>query len=502
MSVLKRARAGAKSFLSNDTDDFSSSPIPRHSSAQTAVLLVVLAVALLGTVLFFDFLYPLSPARLERPATALMQNLAFWRRIRQSPPDALNDPESLAVLIVLGAVIGFAAYALAIWLAWRKPPTRPLLAISVGSSALFMLVTLWSLPNFNTDVYDHILYARTATEYGENPYIVTPVDFRSDSIYPYASPRYVNVPTNKLPAWTLLSMGAAALAGDDPVTNLLVARGSITLFSIGSVILIALILLRWNPHYAVAGVIIYGWNPLTIVMAQGKTEPMMVFFVMLGVLMLIMKHYRWMVVFLAVATLVKLIPMLFVGVYLLREIKARRWREVVISGGLFALVIVALSLPFINTADTVQDQLALLQRSGSELPGSVRLVFAAGFVGLLLYMGLYRARSDRQMLWSWAFAMLYFGLFLTEITLAWYHLPFIAIASVAIRWPMVLTMLAITWTSFLLNAWRAASTPAFTLPSPDVPRLALYLALPMVALLGSLALYALRTRRAAHPNNA
>ena len=502
MSSLAGVRQGVTSFLFNDTDDVAPIPTLRLSHAQTAGLLIVLSLLMLVPVIFFNYLYPLSPARIERPATALMQDLGLWRWFGQRQPDALSNRYTLAALIVLGSLISFATYGLAIWLVWKKAATRTLLAIAIGGSLVFMLLSLWSLPNFNTDIYDHILRARTVSEYGENPYIVEPAAFPQDPIYPYASPKFIHMTTDKLPTWTLISAAGAEVAGDDATTNLLAARGLITLFNIGSVVLIVLILRRWNPLYAVAGAIAYGWNPANIILTQGKPDPVMVFFLLLGVLMLTMQRYRWMVILLAIATLTKLIPLPLVGIYFLRELKARRWKELVIGGLLFVVVVVALYLPFVNTLDVAQDQLRLLRRGGSGLPGGIRYVFVAGFAMLVLYLGLRRADSDRKMLWSWALALLYFALFLTKIVNSWYHLTFIAVAAVAIRWPMVLMMLAITWSSFLLNTWRAASTPEFTLPSPEIPRLVMYLSLPALALLGSAALVAVRIRRSNQLHNA
>lgn len=502
MASLAGARQGATSFLFSDTDDLVPIPTPRFSHAQTAGLLIVLSLLMLVPVIFFNYLYPLSPARIERPATALMQDLGLWRWVAERQPGALSNPDSLAALIVLGSVIAFAAYGLAIWLVWKKAATRMLLAIAMVGSLVFMLLSLWSLPNFNTDIYDHILRARTVSEYGENPYTVEPAEFPQDPVFPYASPKFIYMTTDKLPTWTLVSAAGAEVAGDDATTNLLAARGLITVFNLGNVVLIMLILQRWNPLYAVAGAIAYGWNPVNIILTQGKPDPVMVFFLLLAVLMLTMKRYRWMVVFLAIATVTKLIPLPLAGIYFLRELKARHWKEFFISGVLFAVVVVALYLPFVNTLDVAQDQLGLLRRGGSGLPSGIRYIFAAGFAVTALYLGLRHADDDRQMLWSWALAMLFFALFLTKIVNSWYHLTFIAIAAVAIRWPMILMMLAITWSSFLLNMWRAASTPEFTLPSPEIPRLVMYLTLPVLALLLSAALFAIRTRRAAHPRNA
>jgi len=395
---------------------------------------------------------------------------------------------------VLASIVSFSAYGLAIWLVWRRTPSRALMTTIVSSALAFMVLSVWSLPNFNTDIYDHILRARTITEYRENPYTVEPAAFPQDPIFPYTSPKFIYMTTDKLPVWTLVSAVGAAVAGDDPTTNLLVARGTITLFNMANVMLIVRILRRWNPLYAMAGAVAYGWNPVNIILTQGKPDPVMVFFLLLAVLTLSAKRYRLMIIFLALATLTKLIPLPLAGIYFLREIKAHRWKEVIIGSLLFALTVILLYLPFVNTFDVVEDQISLLRRGGSGLPSGMRTLFAAGFAVMVLWLGLYHADTDRQMLWSWALAMLYFALFLTKIVNSWYHLTFIAIAAVTVRWPMLLMMLAITWSSFLLNTWRAASTPEFVLPSPQIPRLILYLVLPVLALLVSLGVFALRAR--------
>src|SRR5690606_16160221 len=136
---LAGARQGATSFLFSDTDDIVPIPTSRFSHTQTAGLLIVLSLLMLVPVIFFNYLYPLSPARIERPATALMQDLGLWRWVAERQPGALSNPDSLAALIVLGSVIAFAAYGLAIWLVWKKAATRTLLSIAIGGSLVFML---------------------------------------------------------------------------------------------------------------------------------------------------------------------------------------------------------------------------------------------------------------------------------------------------------------------------------------------------------------------------
>ena len=71
---------------------------------------------------------------------------------------------------------------------------------------------------------------------------------------------------------------------------------------------------------------------------------------------------------------------------------------------------------------------------------------------------------------------MYFAVFLTTPTLAWYQLIPLALAAVAGSVAIAIAMIALTFGSFLLSSWYAASSADFPLGDPfGVPRLLVYL---------------------------
>ncbi|MGE5334572.1 MAG: hypothetical protein ACM3N4_07725, partial [Nitrososphaerota archaeon] len=177
---------------------------------------------------------------------------------------SLPPGRGLLALIALGTVLVGASCAAA--LALRIAPEvrlsqRRLLAVVLGTTALFglTLVLLPSLPS--DDIFSYILYGRITTVHGANPLISTPADFSHDPFLSLVFWRDVRSVYG--PVWLLLSAAlslvAQAFGGS---LALYVALFKLLGFAAHMINawLIWRILGRIAPGRQLQGTLLYAWN--------------------------------------------------------------------------------------------------------------------------------------------------------------------------------------------------------------------------------------------------
>src|SRR5439155_901814 len=156
---------------------------------------------------------------------------------------------------------------------------------------------------------------------------------------------------------------------------------------------------------------------------------------------------------LALSAMVKLITLPLIGIWWLRELRLRGVREVAILSALLLATAAAVSAPFWHGPDLIRQQLDLIGAEASSIPAALKDLLTAGFVALVLSMGIAQRGSDRRLIWSWAIVALYFSAFLTRIGYAWYLMTMIAVVSLATDWRLLLAAIALSLGAFFLNAW-------------------------------------------------
>lgn len=473
----------------------STGPVRRSGPEQTGVALnglgertlvlvfASLALPLLLATSFFSFIVPQTPGRLGRATADLIPQFSLWSWLASPPLPVPATPVLVAASLLLFIAVAFAAYGAALYLSWeRTVPTR-LLLIVAAMGLLFSFTNVWSLPNLNTDIYNYIMRGRVAAVYGENPYGVAADQFPDDPLYRYASPRYTAQPGGKLPVWMALNVLLARLAGHNPLTNLLTYRLVLFLFNAANLALLILIVRTLHAPHALATAVLYSWNPIVILLAQSKTDTVMVSLMLLAVWFLVNGH-RWWLPFtlLVLSALVKLITVPLLAVYLVRSLKLKRWTEfagsvlvgVVLAGSTFLLLYFSA-----DGGQQVQKYVVLVQKGGSSTPYTLRNVVRLAFVAVTVVAGLMQNGTHRRLLGGWAVVMLFFSLFITRFSLSWYLITPIAIVALVSDWRMALLTLALSFSSFLFNTWDTTFTNDFPPPTVvNLPRFLLYLALP------------------------
>lgn len=440
-------------------------PLPAVASHGRLLGLAACATGLLAGACFYALVLPLTPGRMVRPSAALIPDLELWSLAASLGSRISWGPGAAALAVGGFALIAFASYAVAVALTWNREPDRRSVALVTAAAVLAFAISALALPNQNTDIYQYIARARVAAVHGANPHYVPSDAFPDDPVYPYASHRFTGIVGDKLALWTLLSIPLAKVAGDDPTTNLLVFRSLFLLFNLGSLALIAFILWRIDRRYLVAGLALYSWNPIVSVLGQSKTDTTMVFFLLGAVALLTAERPRWAIVSLAGSVLIKLIPLPLVAAYWIRELRLRRWRELVLSVALFAVTVVVLYAPFWDGPSLVRSHMGVAGgEAGVSAGASLRSLILPGFVLLTVAVGALQGKDCRGLIRGWTLLMLAFALFLARFSNAWYLMTFIAMVALCADWRIVCVSTATAFSSFLFYTWYSTSTADFPLP--------------------------------------
>jgi len=133
------------------------------------------------------------------------------------------------------------------------------------------------------DIFEYIAYARITVHHGVNPHLYRPADFLGDPLMWYSAWPHITSPYG--PVWTYLSAAIGMLSGSSLLTYLLLFKGLALAVHLLNAGLIYALLARWRPSYALAGAVLYAWNPLVLFesAAGGHNDGLVVFFILLAV---------------------------------------------------------------------------------------------------------------------------------------------------------------------------------------------------------------------------
>ncbi len=193
----------------------------------------------------------------------------------------------------------------------------------VAIAILFRLVFLFAIPNLSQDFYRFIWDGRMILE-GLNPYISLPQTFIEQRDFPinqaidlYAGMGDLNGShyTNYPPVNQLNFLLAAIFSNSSILGAAIVLRLQIILADIGIIYFGKKILERLN--LPVHHIFLYALNPFIIIELTGNLhfEPVMLFFLIWSLHLLLQKKWIWAAVLLGVSVSVKLIPLLFLPLF-------------------------------------------------------------------------------------------------------------------------------------------------------------------------------------------
>jgi hypothetical protein len=266
---------------------------------------------------------------------------------------AQRDP-AVALSLAAATMALFPLYYIAYRLCRGQNALR-LWLIVVAGAVIFALVTVFVSLITSLDVYDYIARGRITGVHGGNPYVQTPAQYPGDPFMEYAS--WKDKTAAYGPVWEVLSGFISRFAGDHLWPNM-VAHKAIALVSyFACVLAIAAILQRVAPHQALAGTLLFAWNPLILLegVANAHNDLLMMALI-LGALWALGKaeepssddrtrrlaYGALGIILLWLAVLIKFVPILLLPLFLLYLLaKEKSWRSR-IETGFFLLALITL----------------------------------------------------------------------------------------------------------------------------------------------------------------
>jgi hypothetical protein len=237
------------------------------------------------------------------------------------------------------------------WQTVRRLQSRAAWAIVLGGGLASGVALLFMYPFGATDIFDYIMHARIFGIYGANPFYDLGREFSYDPLFQYMG--WKDYPSTYGPLWILLSAGVARFAGDGVVANVLALKLLSGAFVVAGALVVAATLRRMAPERALAGVLLFAWNPIILyeTFGNGHNDMAMIFWVLVAVWCMSDHRYVLAILALVVGTLFKFIPLLLLpaaGLIALRDLPDTRARlRFVLLAGLATLAVGALAyLPF------------------------------------------------------------------------------------------------------------------------------------------------------------
>ena len=252
---------------------------------------------------------------------------------------------------------------------------------------------------------------------------------------------------------------AARLSPDNILGNLVVIRLFIILSEIGSLLLIMKLLKDYG--LPANSILIYAWNPLVIVELTGNLhfEAIMIFFLLLAIYFYRLNRIGWSSMALAASIAVKLIPLIFLPLLVLR----RSWKKVV---GYWILCMVSVGILFFSVwspelTNSMQSSLSLyfqkfefnasiyylVREIGYAIKGyniiqSAGMYLALVTLFIILIFSFYSYKNmpwPKAMLWA-----LTIYLFMSTTVHPWYITPMVALVVFSnYKFPIAWSMLVI-----------------------------------------------------------
>ena len=234
---------------------------------------------------------------------------------------------ALGILYLVGIIIVFRHGRF-------KTNSPVLLYIILFFGLIYRLFLLPPQPMLSSDMYRYIWDGRVQS-HGINPYRYPPnhealEKLRDDAIYP-------NI--NRKGSPTIYPAGAQVLfylINRIGVRSVVAFKGVTTLFDMGSILLLVMILTNIGLHRE--RVLVYAWNPLVIyeLANNGHMDGFVVFFFLLSLWFLVRERPNAAVSILAVAASLKLYPLIILPAIL----KTKRFRRLLLFIGIFFLLYV------------------------------------------------------------------------------------------------------------------------------------------------------------------
>ncbi len=192
------------------------------------------------------------------------------------------------------------------------------------------------------DIFNYLATAKVTYFYGENPYLVMPIEFVSDPMLLFT--RAANKYALYGPTWILLTGIPFALSFGNVLTQIFLFKALTAAFYVGTVYLLYKLSSRPST------VVFFALNPLVLIetFISGHNDIVMVFFVLLGFLLLKNNKNTYSIISLCVSIFIKfasiaLIPVWIYVIYKNKHKEMVQWDKIWIISLLLLSVVFLLS---------------------------------------------------------------------------------------------------------------------------------------------------------------
>lgn len=236
-----------------------------------------------------------------------------------------DNREITALIYITFILFLFVFYFLFLYLIRQKKLNAGHLKQLIGISLVMLFFSYPAMLSY--DIFNYTTTAKVTFLYGENPYIVMPIEFMGDSSLSYT--RAVNKIALYGPIWIILSGIPYILGFGNFLITLFNFKLFITAFYIGSLFVI------WKISRSILSVSIFALNPLVLIetLVSGHNDIVMMFFALLSFFLLMKKKIFLGSIFLVFSIFIKyatllLIPLFAYSVWKILKKQSVDWESI------------------------------------------------------------------------------------------------------------------------------------------------------------------------------
>lgn len=253
---------------------------------------------------------------------------------------ALSNRLQISLLYMFLTTIFFAFYGYFLYQYYKKKITLRNVKIIIGASVLILIFTYPSMLSF--DIFNYMTTAKLTYYYGENPYMVMPIEFGNEPFLSYT--RAANKYALYGPSWILLTSIPFLFSFGNILLQMYLFKVFVGIFYILTVFVFYKLVK--NVFYT----LVFALNPLILIetLISGHNDIIMIFFILLAYLFLKQKSYMLSMLFLFLSVLIKYATISLIPIFvfiLMRNFNNKQidWQKIWKYSSMLILVVLLLS---------------------------------------------------------------------------------------------------------------------------------------------------------------
>ncbi|MFN8516550.1 MAG: hypothetical protein U0232_24885 [Thermomicrobiales bacterium] len=409
-----------------------------------------------------------------------LASLPYYYRFPKLHPSRMGHWATVSVGFTFALICGFGCYYAAWRIASQFAPTRRRILLVIGVAAILSTILAFTYPFLSDDMFYGIVGARTFGCYRQNPFAVPPSRFIHDPFLPYAGWPDLTMPYG--PLWVLISGTVAKISDRGLLATVLAFKAlNVSLFLLTTGLL-ARLLAKRTPRTALAGLVLWAWNPLVLVevASSAHNDIVMITLIVAACSFAAARRATWALLMLALAVAAKYVAIILVPFFAIHFLRRHaNWRagvRALIPGAIVsASALLALYLPFwvgwqtfgpLGEARYAYGSIIaaaryLLPRDhmllhDTLLRGGALLVYGICYIWLLRRTG--RKLTD---LFVISYSALLFILLLWPFFMPWYTLWLVPIAALTKRPRLARQIIVVTGAALATYLFQFFLRPAF-----------------------------------------